>query len=267
MAEENGSKNMNAVTRSILVLLFTALLVGTSLFFLVKSPRALSARVPFVGCEAEGQAGYIPAPGGESKVFPITERSAERLAYYKAESGRGVLAPRGWYCFLIYGSNGGTLYVAPEEIVSDDLFSATWSGLSGPAIEVVTEFGGTSGRFAVARTIARVFPAHKEFAEGVIKDFLVPAGNFPFDPYPEDTLIYRSNEMVEYQTPANSDGLGTSFGLKKNASPISGVAILVNETIDDKPTDSFDLIQVAIRLPSNLSDLTGVILQQIERNE
>lgn len=91
----------------------------------------------------------------------------------------------------------------------------------------------------------------------MIEEGLEPASSFPFGPYPKDKLIYQSKEMVEYQTPANTDGLGTNSRLKKDADPISGVAILMGQTPD--------LLLLSARLSRNLADLTPVIVQQVER--
>jgi hypothetical protein len=216
------------------------------------------AHVPFVGCRADGQVGPVDAPNGESRVLPIATEAAQRLAYYKSEQGFGVLAPRGWYCFGVYGSSGYVLYVSPQEITTDTVFSSTRGGFTGPVIELAGESGDTSGRFGVARVIARVFPAHRAFVERVIEEGTEPASSFPFGPYPKDKLIYRSKEMVEYQTPANTDGLGTNSRLKKDPSPISGVAILMGETPD--------LLLLSVRLSPNLADLTSTIVQQVERD-
>ena len=131
---------------------------------------------------------------------------AEKLAYYKSEKGPGALAPRGWYCFGVYGSGGDTLHITPRSIDRATIFSKGPDGAGGPAIAVVYRFGGTSGRFSVAEIIARVFPAHRSFAVDVTRDI---DQSPTFGPYPKDTLVYKSNELVEYQTPAQTDGLGT----------------------------------------------------------
>ncbi len=223
-----------------------------------ESPQKFDVHVPFVGCRADGQLGPVKAPNGKSVRLPIAPEAARRLAYYKSEQGFGVLAPRGWHCFGVYGSNGYALYVSPQQIAPANLFSSTWSGFTGPIIELRWESGDTSGRFGVARIIARVFPAHRAFVESVVQEGIEPASPFPSGPYPNDTLIYRSQEMVEYQTPANTDGLGTNSRLKKNANPISGVATLMGQTPD--------LLLLSVRLPPNLPDLTSVIVQQVERD-
>jgi hypothetical protein len=120
-----------------------------------------AASIPLVGCESDGQGGGpLNAPSGQSKTMTIPPGAAQRLAYYKAEEGVGVLAPRRWHCFGTYGSNGATLYVSPDPINTADLFSTSWKGFAGSVIQISYEVGDTSGRFAVAKTIARVFPSH-----------------------------------------------------------------------------------------------------------
>jgi len=220
-------------------------------------PGNAVALVPFVGCESNGQVGPVKAPAGRGRTLAIPAETAQRLAYYKADEGVGVLAPRGWRCFGTYGSNGATLYVTPDPINSADLFSTSWKGFVGPVVQISSEDGGTSGRFAVAEKVARVFPAHKAFVEDVIAEGIEPASSFPYGPYPGDALKYRSEDIVEFWTPAHTEGLGTASRLQKNDSPISGAAILFGE----EP----DLLQVSVRLPREMNDLTQVIIQQTER--
>jgi hypothetical protein len=119
--------------------------------------------------------------------------------------------------------------------------------------------GGTSGRFEVARFIARLFPAQKAFVQSVINEGLEPASNFPFGPYPKDKLTIRSDKVVEYQTPPNSEGLGTMLGLPKNDNPIDGVVILFSG-------DGFNVLHLAVRLPSDMHELTSHIVKQWEQN-
>lgn len=213
-----------------------------------------SVAVPFVGCQSDGQVGPMKAPSGSDFAIEA-EAVAQRLAYYKSESGPGILAPRDWYCFGTYGSSGDTLYVSPQPIDSA-MFSTDGTGFTGAAIEIARLYGGTSGRFGVARIIALVFPAHRSFVTKVIDEGIEPATSFPFGPYPLDKLIYRSNEMVEYQTPAQAEGLGTASWLKRNDTPIDGAVILTGEDPD--------LLQLSLRLPPGLNDLTPVIIRQVE---
>jgi hypothetical protein len=223
----------------------------------VTGPKKTEVDVPFVGCNSDGQTGPVEAPIGKSKSVSITLEAASQLAYYRSEQ-IGVLAPRGWYCFGTYGSNGVGLYVTPQPINGADLFSDAWKGFSGPAIEIAYESGDTSGRFTVARMIARVFPAHRAFAERVVAEDIEPETSFQIGPCRTDKLTYRSKEIVEFQTPGNKDGLGTDFsGFRKNSDPISGVAVLTGEAPD--------LLFLAVRLPSNLSSLSPAIIQQAKR--
>jgi len=221
------------------------------------SPQKIGARIPFVGCSADGQTGPVNAPRGTTVVLPVAAELARRLSYYKPEGGFGVLAPRGWHCFQIYGSNGSALYVGPQPMVASDLSTGTWSGFAGPIIELLYEYGGTSGRFTVAEIIARVFPTHREFVDKVIEEGFASADSFQFGPFPNDSLAYRTRDVVEFQTPSDADGLGTYSRLRKNAEPINGVAILVGETPD--------LALLSVRLPQSQPDLKSAIIHQLVR--
>ena len=223
------------------------------------SPGTRAVQVPFVGCASDGQVGPLEAPKGKARSLPILASVAERLADYAAENGPQVLGPRGWYCFGTYGSNGASLFLSPEPISGKDLFSDSWKGFSGTAIQISVSDSGTSGRFEVAAVIARVFPAHQSFVKDVISEGIEPASSFPTGPYPNDKLTYLNPKTVEFETPANTDGLGTRSRLLKNNMPIRGVAIL-------DPGDDGSLTLVSIRLPAGLTDLTGVIVRQVERD-
>lgn len=214
--------------------------------------------VPFVGCKSDGQVGPLKAPTGNRKLVQISAQAAQKLAYYKSEYGSGVLAPRGWYCFNTYGSNGSNLYVSPKPITNAELFSDSWKGFPHPAIQISISLGDTSGRFRVAQVIARIFPDYKKFVEQVIEEKIEPARSFPFGPYAKDKLTYRGKNIVEYITPGNTEGLGTHSRLQMNADPISGVAVLIGQTPD--------LVQLSMRLPKEQKDLSPIIIQQVERD-
>lgn len=224
--------------------------------------QKVTVAVPFVGCVSDGQNGTLYAPSGESPEIALPAATADRLAYYKAEFGPGVFAPRGWHCFSIYGSDGSSLYVSPDPIDADRYwFDANgarvdWKGFTGEAIQVALALGGTSGRFQVAKVVARVFPAFKAFAQGVIAEKLEPASDFPFGPYATDKLTYRGDNAVEFETPANTDGLGTESNLVKNASPIDGVAVITGEDTN--------LVQLSARVGAADGDLIAVIEKQME---
>ena len=96
------------------------------------------------------------------------------------------------------------------------------------------------------------------FVRNVIAEAIEPASEFPAGPYPADKLKYLSAEMVEFQTPANADGMGTACRLLKNGEPITGVAILFREDLN--------LVQLEVRLPHELVYLAPLIVQQAERD-
>jgi hypothetical protein len=215
-------------------------------------------QVPFVGCASDGQAGPQAAPTGKSKAVAIPAAAAQRLAWYKAKYGPGVLAPRGWHCFSTYGSDGSNLFVSPDAMDSATLLSVGWKGFAGQAIQISIAEGGTSGRFEVAKVIARVFPAYKTFAQNVIAEGIEPASDFPFGPYPNDKLTYRGKGVVEFETPANTQGLGTDSRLLPYASPIDGVDLITGQDTD--------LIQLAARVSTKDRDLIPLIVKQVESN-
>lgn len=237
------------------------LFIGSSFVFIaliscVEPLLFAQTKVPFVGCKADGQVGPLEAPKGKDKAVHMAPEVAQQLAYYKAGYGDGVLAPRSWYCFETYGSNGSSLYVSSQPINAASLFSDSWEGFTGPVIQISNLVGDTSGRFRVAQIIARVFPSHKAFVRRVIAEGIKPADSFPYGSYPKDKLTYKGKELVEFLTPSETDGLGTSSRLKKNSDPISGVAILVGQTPD--------LVHLSVRLPKELRELAPTITHQLE---
>jgi hypothetical protein len=243
------------------LLLIAALSFAASTVF----PQTKTAKVsvPFVGCESDGQLGPRKAPRGTNKSVSITAEAARKLAYYEAEDGLGVFAPLGWNCFEVYGSSGSHLFVSPQLIDSIMFLSRKPGNFNGPIVQLSTSYGGTSGRFDVAETIARVFPEHMQFTRNVVAESIESKEEFPQGPYPNDKLIYRNKETVEYQTPANKEGLGTHLWLKRNANSIDGVAMLVfDEPHFEYPT----LIFLAARLPPDQTNLTQAIIQQTEQD-
>jgi len=198
----------------------------------------------------------VDAPTGTSKIVRVSGQEAAALAYYSSPGGISVLAPRGWHCFQVYGSSGASLYVSPSPIDRRVIFSPDWKGFSGPAIEAQWRCGDTSGRDSVAEVIALVFPSHESFVREVMRAFEMPESSFHFGAYPTDKLAYRSKTVVEYETPAGREGVGTKSRLKINNRPIQGVAILAGKTPD--------LLHLAARLPDDLSWLTPAIMRQFE---
>jgi len=134
------------------------------------------------------------------------------------------------------------------------MFSIGRSGFVGPIIEVSHSLSNTGQRSHVAEIIARVFPAYMAFATHLMEEGT--GEPLRFDPYPKDALTYRSKELVEYKTPARTEGVGTHSWLRQNGSPIVGVAMLVGPTPD----------LLSVRLPSESSGFTSVIIRQFERD-
>lgn len=239
--------------------LFSFILFSLSTIAYARQPLAT---VPFVGCPADGQLGPTAAPKGKPKNLPLAAPVAAQIAWYeyRGDGGQmGILAPRGWNCFATIGSNGISLYVAPEPLNADKILGhKNWRGFIGPAIELSESEGGTSGRFDVAKVIARVFSAHRDFLRDVIAEDIETASNFPTGPFPTDHLNYKTKELVEFTTPAGHKGLGTMSWLLPSDQPISGVAIL--STGEDT-----DLLQLNMRLPPALAALGPIIIEQAER--
>jgi hypothetical protein len=223
---------------------------------LVAAVCAPAATVPFVGCFGEGQLASS-APQGSPTSLSISLSVAAKLAHYD-DGQQQVLAPRGWNCYARFGSGGFTLYVSPQPIDPQKLFSAKWTGFSGPVVILDHIFGDTSGAWDVAKVIAHVFPKHLEFTRKVMAGNYLPASEFPTGPYPADRLKYKSAEMVEFETPAGADGLGT-IDDPKNSMAVRGAAQLIG---DETP----DLLLLTVRLPPELGDLAPVIIQQFERS-
>ena len=221
---------------------------------------AITTTVPFVGCPSDGQIGAQPAPTGGAKSVTMDPDAAAKLAYYVMENGPGVLAPRGWSCAGIYGSDGATLIVSPQPVKPGDLMGQSWAGAAGDAIQVTVASGDTSGRFQVAQAIMRLFPAHQAFAQNVVQEGVEPASNFPAGPYPSDRMTTRSGELVEFATPANTVGFGTDVNtntrLKPGADPAQGAVALVGGTPD--------LLFAVVRLSPDLQALSGPIISQFE---
>jgi hypothetical protein len=236
---------------------------GLGLAVLVATPAVASpsSPVPFVGCAQDGQQGPQPAPRHPATInVAVDAAAAAKLAYYKATDGGGVLAPRGWHCLGVSGSDGGALYVAPGVIKSSDVLSTSgrWAAGAGPAVEGAWSVGDTSGRFDVAKAIMRLFPAYRSFAQGVIAEGIEPAGDFPSGVFPADRYVMRNDRVVEYETPAGAVGFGTQFSyLTSAAGPIHGVAQLEG---DNPPS----LARIAVRLPANEQALVPAVVSAFE---
>jgi hypothetical protein len=192
--------------------------------------------VPTVECPADGQQGPQPAAPPSAPIVHVRADLAPYFAFYRS-SELGVLAPRGWHCLLLSGSDGSVLAVTPQSRNYAQL-----RDLRGPVVQLTFSYGGTSGRFAVARAIARLFPEQREFARQVAAEELDDRP-LPSGPYPDDVISRQGPHLVRYRTPAGRQGLGTDSGLSPDDEPIEGVVILM--MADGEP----DLLQLSVRLP------------------
>jgi hypothetical protein len=197
-----GLPNLNRPTlqRWLATVVFAALL-GTA-----HAEDVPTAKVAFVGCPGIGGAdpGPWPVPKGAPKVLPSPPTvPAARIAYYRANNGPGVFAPRGWHCQAWGGSSGSFIIVTPtaqRAVIPRE-------AVKGPGVIAIKSYGGTSGRFDVAEVSARLFPK-------VMADFIarVKAEGFPspdfskIKPFPHDEYTYLTPKLVVFATPAHRDG-------------------------------------------------------------
>ena len=220
------------------------------------APLAAATRaVPFVGCPSDGQVGPLPSPAS-SKVPRAPESQAARLAYYamgEGEVGLGILAPRGWHCVGLYGSDGKVLIVTPDKHSAEEFFAASKAGLRSPAVEVRFSFGGTSGRYAVMNAIGRYFPGRRDYLRQMEKEGLV-FSPLPTGPFVGDRIRARTPTRVRFTTPANRKGEGTDWRLAPGREPVEGILIILDG--EDGPS----LLGVNVRLPPSQRGLTETIL-------
>ncbi|MDO9336920.1 MAG: hypothetical protein Q7T61_11015 [Caulobacter sp.] len=225
---------------------------GLLLTLVLAVPAAAQDRapVPFVGCASDGQMGPVEAPDGKGQSPTAPAAVAGRLAYY-ASGDLAVLAPRGWHCFGLYGSNGAGLYVTPEPH-GEALFDLP-APLTGPIVQVHFSYSGTSGRFEVARVIARLFPARKAFADAVLAEDTVSEG-IVFGPFRTDRTSLLNDHEARFETPAGQDGMGIGGRMAPGRDPVLGYAGL---TADE------DLLWVGARLPASERDLATAIVADV----
>jgi hypothetical protein len=209
--------------------------------------------------------GPIEAPPNSTREVSLPPEIAARLALYAARTDTGVadsgtLAPRGWRCFGVYGSNGSGFYIAPQPLGADTILTSKFKGFTGPAIQSSVILGDTSGRFFAAKLEARLFPdepGRRAFIQSVIAEKREDSASFVFGPWPQDTLTRRSPTLVEYATPANTAGAGTASLLLPGDQPIKGFVALVG--------DAPNVAQFAVRLPPDMADLAAVIISDAQK--
>jgi hypothetical protein len=209
--------------------------------------------VPSVACPANDQMGAAKPVTGEPMPAPVEQRTAEQMAYYRAEYGPGVYAPRGWHCRAWYGSNGGFLVVTPKPI-PPPYFPVP--KITGAAVVIDSSDRGSSGRFHVAIVAAQLFPVvGSEFIAQVKQEHLIADSSFDAEPYPDDQIKYLSDRFAQYTTPANRAGLGTAGVLEMSNLAVRGVIVLNLER------ETNTLTEVQVRLPPGLGAVAEAILQ------
>jgi len=225
-----------------------------------KAAKPPQTTVPLIGCPSDGQLGPQEAPKGGPRSVQISPVIARQLAYYSASAdGLGVLAPRGWYCLNLSGSGGGVFYLSTNPIYTSLPSPTLNKGFSGPVIELTFNYGESSSRFIVAGVMARVFPPYWDYVRNLVAEWHEEP--LPFGPYPADKVTYRGDRVVEFRTAGGADGLGTQLRVKKNSSPMDGVAIL-----EDSGTTVPNLWLLSMRLPTSLATLAPAIVRQFERD-
>ena len=234
---------MKSVSFTVLALIGTATAAAASPKFLHPS---------FVGCASDGQLGPLPPP--KHRPTPsLPAKMARALSYYSGEEGPAVLAPRGWHCVGLYGSNGSLIIVTPEAHRAAEFFEDKPVSIRGPAIQSAFSVGETSGRFAVAEAIDRYFKVARSFAQSVDAEGFSES-NPPTGPYTSDILRDRSARSIRLTTPASLQGAGTDVRLLPGNLPIETRISLLGEL------RAPSLLTIQVRLPSNFDWLTDVIL-------
>ncbi|HKX91338.1 MAG TPA: hypothetical protein VJM15_02800 [Sphingomicrobium sp.] len=187
--------------------------------------RERLVQVPFVGCPSDGQTGPLPAPTATRNAPRLPSAQARQLAYYVSESGPAVLAPRGWHCFGLYGSNGSILVVAPRRLRAEELFGHRVR-FRGPAIVASFSDGQTSGRFSVWSAIARYFPQFRHLIDR--QDWAdIMDGSLPSGPFVHDRIVSRTARSIRLVTPAWREGQGTTGYLAKGNLPVHSMLHLM----------------------------------------
>jgi hypothetical protein len=233
--------------------------VGIALFSLVGglisglTHAAAAESIPVTGCPTDGQMGPGPAPADGVAPVKVDHATTARLAYYAAADGQRVLAPRGWHCQQWVGSSSSELIVAPGAIESRGSRSR---GITGDGVSLTLFYGGTSGRFTVAKYVEQLFPgAAKAFVSRVKSELNeLPEMAWTAQHYPFDVYSRTGPTALEFRTPGNREGMGTTGPLAKSAEDVRGTVLLRDP--DDEP----DLTILRVRLPEAMRALEDAVL-------
>jgi hypothetical protein len=226
-------------------------------FAISSGVKAEIANVHTVGCAQDGQVDFqLPPRLPDTIPVKVPVGTASSLSFYSAHEqlDTGVIAPKGWSCFGVYGSSGSTLYVTPIEIEGPILDRAKRIGRS-PAVVSKYVIGDTSGRFTVARMAARLFPQTRSFVESVLSKGLVDTKDFAFEIVSSDTIDRLSDSAITFSTPSGKQGLGTELLESAGDQAISGLVLL-----DQYAPNGFNLEHLAVRLSAHDGPLASAII-------
>jgi hypothetical protein len=212
-------------------------------------PALTDAEVPSVPCRTTTMVGETSVPTLPTTLATkVPPQLANRLAYYKGNGPKGVMAPRGWTCRQYLGSGGSVLKIAPTGTAfqEDARYDSNFP-YSGDVIERDFSIGASSGRFDVARVAAHIFPVINSFVEQVKAEGADLSG----DPLPGDTYFYLSPSVVAFRTEQDDEGIAG----KATGGSILGLAYLTKE-----PAGQPDLTLLKVRLGGPNADLVPIIL-------
>ena len=203
-----------------------------------------------ISCDSDGQMGFVSGPK-LAGIEPAVSSWAFRYLSYFTTGSISVLAPKGWRCVGSYGSNGEGLVVTEKPQPINVLNRSSVD----IGVQISHSNAETSGRFKVARVIARLFPNAKNFALSVINEDGGDPKDYPFGYFKDDVVEQKNEYVVDYTTPANIDGAGNKFSLvAKGGFPIHGTAMLVSD----------GLVFLTVKLPLELQSLIGPIIERTQ---
>jgi hypothetical protein len=231
-----------------------ALRISFLLMALLMTDARAAQLVPLVACPGftQGEPDDFATSGATVSV-PFSKKIADRVAVYASLEG-SVLAPRGWKCSAMRGTGNGTLFVLPPAGSSASYKGASvllgYNPADSSAIDEIAQF--------TIRYFPKLFPVVAESemdSRGITKEELLGP------PYPEDILRYKSNRLLEFLTPPDRRGLGTSVRREFGPSHLPTYGA-VDVDLAHEPKGSTSILTV--RLSPELSFLQHPILTYFE---
>lgn len=100
-------------------------------------------RIPFVGCESDGQTKLVKAPNGQSKALRIPAEVAQSVAYYKSESSPRVVAlAAGIASKRVVPTEQASMSVRNRSILLEQWKGLLWAFCPGFLLTPVTHLAG-----------------------------------------------------------------------------------------------------------------------------